>query len=52
MPARGQAELKPGGYHMMLVNLKGDLNAGDIVKLTLVFENSGEIAVEAEVRSP
>lgn len=52
VPARGQAELKPGGYHMMLVNLKGDLNAGDIVKLTLVFEKSGEIAVEADVRSP
>jgi copper(I)-binding protein len=52
VPARGQAELKPGGYHIMLVGLKHELKAGETVKLALVFEKAGKINVEAEVRNP
>jgi copper(I)-binding protein len=52
VPANGQVELKPGGYHVMLVGLKQDLKVGDIVKLTLVFEKAGRIDVEAEVKNP
>ena len=52
VPARGQAELKPGGLHVMLIGLKRDLNSGDQVKLTLGFETSGEVVIEAEVRTP
>lgn len=39
--AAGQTvELKPGGYHVMLMDLKGPLKAGDAVPLTLVFEGT------------
>lgn len=31
-------ELKPGGYHLMLMDLKQQIKAGDIVPLTLVVE--------------
>ncbi|MCW5653118.1 copper chaperone PCu(A)C [Hydrogenophaga sp.] len=31
-------ELKPGGYHVMLMDLKGQVKAGDVVPLTLVLE--------------
>lgn len=52
VPARGKAELKPGSYHIMLVGLTKDLSPGDVLKLTLEFENAGLMEVEAEVRAP
>lgn len=41
--------LAPGGYHLMLTDLKAPLKEGDLLKLTLVFEKAGEIEVEATV---
>jgi hypothetical protein len=41
--------LAPGGYHLMLTDLKTPLKEGDLLKLTLVFEKAGEIEVEATV---
>lgn len=32
-------ELKPGGYHVMLIELKQQLKGGDVVPITLVFED-------------
>jgi periplasmic copper chaperone A len=52
IPAGRQAELKPGGYHIMLIGLKEELKAGQTVTLRLVFQNAGEVVVEAEVRNP
>ena len=52
VPARGKAELKPGGLHIMLIKLKQELTAGEKITLTLVFEKSGEIQVEAEIKNP
>jgi periplasmic copper chaperone A len=52
VPAGGTAELKPGGYHVMLIDLKRDLVAGEKFTLTLVFEKGGEKPVEFEVREP
>lgn len=40
---------EPGGKHVMFIGLKQPLKAGDIVPLTLTFENAGEIAVEVSV---
>lgn len=47
------AELKfgPGGRHIMLINMKSPLKAGDKVPLTLIFRKAGKITVEAEVRA-
>lgn len=44
--------LKPMGDHIMLMDLKGPLKEGDLVKLTLTFEKAGDIEVEATVEAP
>ncbi len=33
-------DLKPGGFHVMLIDLKGQLKGGDVVPITLVFEDA------------
>jgi copper(I)-binding protein len=38
LPAGKAVELKPGGYHVMLMDLKGQVKDGDQVPLTLVVE--------------
>ncbi len=50
IPAKGKVELKPGGYHIMLIGLKHQLKEGEVVHLTLKFEKSGEIQVDAPVK--
>ena len=51
--ATGQTvELKPGGYHLMLMGLKAPLKAGDKFPLTLKFEKSGEVVVTVKVEEP
>jgi len=52
IPAKGQAELKPGGLHVMLIGLKHELKPGEKIKLKLQFEKAGMQEVEAEVRKP
>ena len=42
-------EFKPGGSHVMFVNLKHTLNKGDHVGGTLVFEHAGKIKIEYSV---
>jgi periplasmic copper chaperone A len=49
IPARGSLELKPGGAHLMLVELKQPLKEGDTVPVTLKFERAGEIKVDFHV---
>ena len=43
---------KPGGYHIMLQGLKGPLKEGDLLPVTLTFENAGELTIEATVEPP
>jgi copper(I)-binding protein len=50
VPAGGTVEMKPGGYHVMLLGLKRDLNPGDSVPVTLMFQNAGPITVNAAIR--
>jgi hypothetical protein len=52
VPAGGQVELKPGGYHVMLIGLTRDLAVGDTFPVTLEFASGATLAVEAEVRQP
>ena len=42
-------ELKPGGYHIMFMDLKSGLKQGQTVKGTLVFEKAGKVDVEYRV---
>ena len=51
IPANGTFELKPGGAHLMLMNLKAPLKEGDKVPLTLRFRHAGEVQAELEVRA-
>ncbi len=50
IPANGQLELKPGSFHIMLINAKRILTAGDEVKLTLHFQDGSQETVTAPVR--
>lgn len=42
--------LKPGSYHVMLMELAKPLTAGEKLTLTLTFQQAGTVTVEAEVR--
>lgn len=51
-PGREVTVMKPGGLHIMLMQLNQPLNEGDEVILTLGFAQAGEITLTAPVRSP
>ena len=51
VPAGGKTELKPGGLHIMFLNLKGPLVEGESFPATLVFENAGEVVVEVAIEA-
>ena len=42
-------EFKPGGYHIMMVDLKQPIKEGERVKGTLVFEKAGTVEIEYAV---
>jgi hypothetical protein len=48
--ANGQAELKPGGYHIMLINIRQALKEGDTVPIALSFDDGSKQQIEAPVR--
>ena len=50
IPPKGKVHFKHHGYHIMLIGLKRPLKEGDKVKVTLIFENSGEITVVVPVK--
>jgi copper(I)-binding protein len=54
LPAGQAVDLKPGGYHVMLMDLKQPLKKGDTVPITLSVQGKDgktqEIEVKAEVR--
>ena len=49
VPAGETVELKPGGLHIMFVDLKAPLKAGDRFPMTLKFEKAGEVTVGVKV---
>ncbi|AHF00984.1 hypothetical protein THIAE_03550 [Thiomicrospira aerophila AL3] len=46
----GQAELKPGGLHVMLIGPTRALTEGDLVDITLVMADGSEKTLQAPVR--
>lgn len=54
LPAGQAVELRPGGHHVMLMDLKAPVQAGDAVPLTLVFESRDgrreSVDIQATVR--
>ncbi len=49
IPAGQTVMLKPGGYHVMLMDLAAPLAAGQTFDITLTFETAGEKTVTATV---
>ena len=43
-------KLAPGGYHLMMMDLKGPLKQGDKVPVTLEFEKAGKVQVSLDVQ--
>ena len=51
VPAGGAVELKPGGLHLMFMNIKAPLAAGETVPVKLKFAKAGEVEVKVPVNA-
>ena len=51
VPAGGSVELKPGGLHLMFMNIKAPLTAGETVPVKLKFAKAGEVEVKMPVNA-
>ncbi len=51
VPAGGAVELKPGGLHLMFMNIKTPLAAGETVPVKLKFAKAGEVEVKMPVNA-
>ena len=49
IPAKGSFELKPGGAHLMFVDIKRPFKEGDQVTVKLKFEKAGEVSARFHV---
>ena len=52
LPAGKPVALASGGYHIMMMDLKRQMKAGDTVPMTLVIENKGKKRETVEVQVP
>jgi periplasmic copper chaperone A len=52
LPAGKTVDLKPGGYHVMLMDLKQEVKAGDTISVTLVVEGKDGKKESIEVKAP
>ena len=50
IPAGGEVVLKPGGYHVMFMQLGEQMKPGEKRKATLQFEKAGTVEVEFDVK--
>ena len=50
--AKGETKLQPGGLHVMLINLKAPMKEGDVVQITLTFDDGSSKNVDAKVMKP
>jgi hypothetical protein len=52
LPAGKAVELKPGGYHVMLMDLKLPLQKDTSIPLTLTFKNAKGVETKTEIKVP
>ena len=52
LPPGKAVDLKPGGYHVMLIDLKQQLKAGDTVPVTLVVQGKDGKQEKIDVKAP
>ena len=50
IPAHGSIEFKPGGLHLMMMQPKKNLFAGDMAEVILTFSDGSQLAILAPVR--
>jgi copper(I)-binding protein len=51
IPAGGEAVLKPGSLHVMLIDMKAPLKEGDVVPITLGFDDGSRKTVDVPVKN-
>jgi len=52
LPAGKAVDLKPGGYHVMMMDLKQQVKEGDTVLVTLVVEGKDKKRTTLDVKAP
>ena len=52
VPAGATVDLKPGGFHIMFMDLKQPLVEGETVTVTLTFEKAGSVDVPLMIGAP
>ena len=54
VPKKSSVKLRPGDYHLMLMNINEDLSLGDKITVTLNFEKNNSITINpiAKLRPP
>ena len=50
IPSKGKVELKPGGYHLMFIDLKSPLKSGETIEVQLNFEKAGKVDVKLPIQ--
>jgi len=50
VPAKGKTNLKPGGYHVMFIQLNGPFKVGETVEAVMKFEKTGSVKVQFKVK--
>ena len=50
--AKGEAVLQPGGLHIMMIDLKAPMKEGDVVPITMTFDDGSNKQVDAKVVPP
>ena len=50
--AKGEAVLKPGGLHVMLIDMKAPMKDGDVIPITLTFDDGSSKKVDVPVKKP
>jgi len=51
LPAGKRVELRPGGHHLMLMDLKQQMKPGESVPVTLVFEGADKKRESVEIKA-
>jgi hypothetical protein len=51
IPASGRVAFAPGGLHVMFIGLKAPVSPGQLVKVTLKFEQAGAVDVALTVQT-
>jgi copper(I)-binding protein len=49
IPAQGELEFAPGGYHVMFMGLSDGWTVGDEIEASLQFKNAGTLDIKFSV---